>query len=142
MRVAGVSITVTSGTDIFAFFTGYNSVLPVLRYIWSVQYYATYWFVEQPFYIYTFNYLILSFFYSVSRSFAIFSTFGILFLYILSTTFLVGCIAIDFKRREEVRPAVSGVQCTRGVARARLSAPCVAKLVFLCIIIRAMLDFF
>ena len=93
-------------------------------------------------YTFLFIHLISSFFCSVSRSFAIFSTFGILFLYILSTTFLVGCIALDFKRREEVRPAVSGVQCTRGVARARLSAPCVAKLVFLCIILRAMLDFF
>ncbi|XP_023326426.1 patched domain-containing protein 3 isoform X2 [Eurytemora carolleeae] len=65
IRKAGVSITVTSVTDLFAFFTGSLTLLPCVR------------------------------------SFSIVSAIGVLFLYFLSSTFLIACISIETSKEEE-----------------------------------------
>merc|ERR550519_378329 len=71
MKHAGVSITVTSITDMAAFLIGSSSSMPVLR------------------------------------TFCLFSSAGVFFLYIFAITFFVGCLTLDERRQRnqlEARP--------------------------------------
>lgn len=87
MKHAGVSITVTSVTDMAAFLIGSTTVSRAAAF--------------PKLYSLTFLSAIQNI--PILRAFCLFCAFGVLFLYIFAATFFVGCLAVDEQRMRDRR---------------------------------------